>query len=372
MAWQFIATDLLGVPLGELTQASERRVALPWMRTPTASCQIPLWHPLASSMLNTDCLLKCYRTDPRTSTKTLAFHGPIVSAEETGSADGQSIAVTAAGPYWRLNKRLIPGSLLRSGIAYGTTASPMDLGTMAHLILTDVNGVHFSGIIPGTQANSTNGVVGPWWQKPVDTGIAELTQGLNSFEFRINPTEATAFANPQNWPRIATMDVGPKSTFAVTRNDAIFEYGTTRANIAAYTRSVSRDGLLTKAWISVQGWPDGTLLDIRSSSDSTAINNRGLFEEVVNDAGVTDDGLRDLIAQQHVAVRKDPRQIITFVPTVNAKPSPFIDYNIGELVRARAVVRGITRFDAFFRIWGLTFSIDNMGNESVELELTIP
>ena len=103
-----------------------------------------------------------------------------------------------------------------------------------------------------------------------------------------------------------------------------------------------------------------------------AITNRGLYEEVVNDAGVLDDALRGKIGDFHVGLRKQPRERILFKPAVNARPAALVDYQPGDTVRARAVVRGNLRFDALFRIWGITFDVDENGNENVELELVQP
>lgn len=375
MAWQFILTDLQGVVQGEITNADERRVALPHMRVPSASFRIPLYHHLVDTILSTDCLVRAYRTDNNTGQRDLAFHGPIVSAEESAGGDGQMIGCTAAGPFWRLTKRLIPGSTAKSGISFGTPDA-VDLGSIAHSILTDVNAASFTGISTGSWASSMTGSVGPWWLKNAAEGITELTLGLNSFEFVTTPTEPTNVAAA--WPQIATLDVAP--IIGQTRSDAIFEYGTGKANVQGYQRQVSRDGLLNKAWVNVNGWPDGlpkdgsgnVLYDLLSRQDSASITARGLFEEVVNDAGVTNTALRESIGDFHVSIRKDPRQIITFNPVVNARPAPFVDYKVGDTVRARAVVRGTVRFDALFRIWGLAFTVDKDGNENVELELVVP
>ncbi len=84
------------------------------------------------------------------------------------------------------------------------------------------------------------------------------------------------------------------------------------------------------------------------------------------------DAIRTGIVDYHLAYRKNPRQIINFKPAVNARPAPFVDYNVGDFVRARATVNGVLRFDATFRVWGVTFDIDVNGNENVDLELVTP
>ena len=385
MAWQFILTDLLGNVHGEVTQASQRKVTLPHLRVPSASFSIPIWHDLAATVLDTDCLVRAYRIDPVTSQRDLAFHGPVVSAEENTDENAKSVAVACAGPMWRLSKRLIPSSKTKTGVSYGAEGALQDLGTIARTVISDVNGAHFTGIDLGTHTASISGWAGKWHLKNAAEAIAELAAGLNSFEHRIRPTEATAYANPQNWPRIGLFDVAP--IIGSDKLDAVFEYGTTRANIANYRRMISRETMLTNVLVSVAGWPDGVekynfgtaqepniadryhLVEV---GDTTAQNARGLFEEVVSDGGILDDTMRTSLANFHLDIRKQPREVIVFSPVVNARPAPFIDYNVGDSVRARAYVRGTLRFDALFRIWGITFDVDQNGNENVELELVRP
>lgn len=373
MAWDFILTDLTGAQLGEVTNADSRTVALPHLRVPTASFTIPLDHYLATNLLTTDCLLKCYRREPRDNSRVLAFHGPVTSIQENATNDGQTIAVTAAGPMWRLAKRVIPGSLTTGGAAYGTPASQQDLGTIARSILSDVNGTSFTGISLGSFAASKNGSYGPIWLKNAAEALAELSAGLGSFEFRMTPTEATTVGGVGGWPQIATMDIQP--IFQTARPDAIFEYGSSRANVDSYERNIAYDGILTRGHMAISGFPDAPLAGYTPLITRTAtaeMGTRGLFEEVVGDNGIADDGLRTGVLDFHLGIRKNPKQVITFNPAVNATPSLFTDYQVGDTVRARATVRGTIRFDAMFRIWGVTVSIDKNGNESASLELVMP
>jgi hypothetical protein len=382
VTWQFILTDLYGNVHGEVTQASARKVTLPHLRVPSCSFTIPVWHDLAELVLDTDCLVKAYRYDEHTDTRVLAFHGPVVSAEENTEEGAKSIAVTCAGPFWRLTKRIIPSSKLKSGTQYGAEGALIDLGTIANTVLSDVNGHRFTGIVAGDHEDTTDAWAGKWHLKNAAEAIAELGAGLNSFEYRVRPTEPVSYANPDSWPRIGLFDT--LAIIGEDRPNAIFEYGVPRSNMASYKRTVSRETLLTRAIISVSGWPDsieklnlGTPLapvivdryNLIERSDADQISDRGLFEEVVNDAGVYDDGLRQNIADFHLGIRKNPKQIITFKPVTNARPAPLVDYNVGDFVRARAIVNGSLRFDAQFRIWGVTFDVDQNGNESVEIEL---
>lgn len=364
--WNFLLTDLQGTVLGELNNAKDRSVTLPLNRIPTASFSLPLWHDRADDILNGDTMVKAYRID-QFGTSKLVFFGPTLSVEESGDSLQQSIGVSATGPFWRLTKRLIGQSKFGFSLGMDVDAGGLkDLGTMAHLILETANGNEHTGIKTGYWEPSTNGGVGPWHLKNVAEAIAELSAGINSFDYEVEPLEPQSFGA---WPIIGQMHVF--NLLGQNRPDAIFEYGTSRANVSSYNRQLGRDSLLTRAIVSVQGWPDGAPVgtDLIVRQDDAARAARGLFEEVVNDAGVIDATLRTQLADENLKYRSHPRQILTFSPTINTRPYPFTDYNVGDFVRCRAVVRGSVRFDAMFRIWGVTFKLDQNGNESLDLQL---
>lgn len=359
--WQFVATDKNGVQLGEITNPTDPSVALALGQIPALTMTVPLWSPLAASISDSTTLIKAYRTDVL-GTRRLIFNGPVIATEEVGERDVQTLAITAAGPYWRLTKRLVGAS--KTGFAY-PASSTVDLADLAIQIVNIVNAVSWTGIGTRPKLGVTN-------QGRVDrinaANAAELIASLgstdSSFEFQVTPDESFPAAGYQ----LGWFDIGP-TIGGVSRNDAIFEYGTTRANCVGYKRQVSWDSILTLAYAAVEGWPDETTQDLRSATDAAAVAAYGLFEELVPENGIIDDALRDALVQFHIRVRKNPRQIVTFTPKINARPSPFLDYFLGDYVRARAVVRGVQRLDAMLRVWGIKFTLDKGGNESVELQL---
>lgn len=361
--WQFLLTDLQGTVIGEINQGSDRTVSLPLNRIPTASFTIPLWHNLAPSVLNLDCLLKVYRRDQVTGTNTLVFHGPLISAEEAVTSTTQTIMATATGPFWRLSKRYLGQS--KAGFALGTSTSLLDLGTIAQSLLTTSNGVGYTGISAGATEASTNGAFGPVWLKNVAEAIAELAAGFNSFDYEVAPTEPTNVAQP--FPQIGVMNC--RSIIGAQKPDAVFEYGTARGNVASYNRKRDLENLVNRGIMSVSGWPDGTTADLLFGTDAASITARGIYEDVLNDAGVIDDTLRTGLINANLQYRATAREQVTFSVAANSRPTPFVDYIVGDWVRGRAVVRGSVRFDAMFRIWGITFKIDQNGNEALDLQL---
>jgi hypothetical protein len=372
--WEYHLTDLAGISYGEITTADERKLTLSHLRMGTASATVRMDDPRARDAINNDCLLKVYRQQSLGATKKVVFNGPVTTVEENADETAQTVAITAASPLWRLTKRLIPASLIvdsTTGKGTGWSQPNQDLGLTAHQMLQSVNSTSFTGISVGTRTSALVGSYGPVYAKNAAQSLAEMSTGVGSFEFEFAATEPTNVG--QAWPQIALMNVAP--TIGTSRLDAIFEWGTARANVTSYKRVVDRDGMLTRAWMPVSGWPDApesghTLLGVDASGG--AITSRGLFEDMLDDAGIIDDALRTAVMNYHLTVRKAPRQILTFKPAVNSTPSIFNDYYVGDSVRCRAEQRGTVYFDGTFRIWGATVNLDTNGNENVELELVMP
>lgn len=359
----FILSDMAGVTLGEIKGPTEAAISLPHLRLGTTTIKVPMWHPRAEDAMAQDTLLWVKRTDHLGVLRPV-LSGVTIAVEENGGTDGQTCAITAVSPFWRLNKRLLGKT--KAGFAVGTPEAPVDIGEIMQTTLDTANGEGFTGIVRGTTAATNAAFLQQVWLKPVAQQIAELSASIAGPEFEIAPIAQGQFQG--GVPILAQMNAAALIG-GITREDAIFEYGTSRGNCTGYNRARTLDGVMTKGWISVSGWPDGTTDELRTLSDAAAIAARGLYEDIVPDGGIIDPGLRDSLVSAHLDVRYTWRQTITFTPEINARPGFQSDYNVGDFIRARAVVRGRVRFDAWFRVWGVTLTYDANGNEQVELEL---
>lgn len=359
--WLFVLTDLQGNQLGELTNASSKQVVLPLNRMPTASFQVLTSNSLSKYLLDPtwDGLVKAYRNS------TLRFIGPVVStSEQFDSSSGQTISVNAASPIWRLGYRMLGNTSV--GWSLGNATTPYDLGFIAGQMIAAGNAAGYTGIDLGTITASSSGSAGTYWFKDVLTAIGEIATGLNSFDFEVAPTEPTNVG--QAWPRIGIFNAS--NLIGTTKSEAIFEYGSTNANVVQYGRSIDRSTLCNKAYIQQPAAADHS--GILTSADATSQALRGLFEALVDDGGTQWDTLRQALADENVLVRKQARQVVTFTPATNASPSPFTDYIVGDQIRARITVNSLNILDAMLRVWGITFNEDQNGNETVSLELIQP
>lgn len=355
-AWTFVLSSLGGVAEGELSNASERKVELALNRTPTASFRVRLDHPRASELLIAQGLIKAYERNSQSqknSAGTLRFCGPITSAQEVGDDSGRgTLNVTAAGAFWRLQKRLVGKS--SQGYSKGTAAAQLDLGAIAQDLIAMANADGDTGIRIGTITASSPGYVGPWYYKPIAEAITELSATSAGYDFEVAPVEPTSDASGV---QIGTFNAAP-IVGADRTQSAFFEYGGGKRNVKGYSRQVSLDGLMNAGYNLPSGFPaaGGAVV---SATDPTSIGNFGLFEDVVP-GDLTVDFMRQLLVNEHLRIRKNPRQQITFEPSLNG-PEYGIDYAVGDLVQARAWAASSFRFDVACRVYGASFSIDDEG-----------
>lgn len=356
--WSLLLARLDGTTLGEIQNASGRELSFPLNRIATGQFTVRLDHPLALDLLEGDALVKVYqRTDAGTSIRMVA---EIISVEEVADESNPgSLAVTfAEAGMFRLSHRLVGKTA--DGVSYGTALAPLDRGEIARQVIVAANTEAETGVRIGTITASANGFVGPWYYKPVSEAIAELSATLDGFDYRFNPVE------PVPGPNMKVSEFTAAGALGSVKQDAIFEFGVGRRNIKSIQRQVSRDGLMTRGFHLPPGFPE-TSDSVVSSEDLPATAARGLHEGLVtSDLTVAD--LRAALVQEHVQIRKKARQLITFEPTSTA--SGFnVDYGVGDVVTARAVVGDTIRFNGQFRIYGVDVSLSDAGLASYALTL---
>ena len=365
--WTAYLTDLFGNVLGPLLNAKGRKFTSPFLGVPTFSGIIRLDHPRANDLLTKDCLVKVYRGG------VLALNGPVITAQEVGNPEGQSMAFVAASVLWRGQRRMVGKS--KVGFAYGTGANLLDRSEIDRRVLQEINAEGYTGISEGSIVASSDGSIGPDHFKPAAEIWADLAASFMGPEFFVRPTEPTlGIAGSGGWPQLGLFDAKP--LIGTAKPHLVFQYGGSnfsgqRPNVSEYERKRDLEGVATRVWHLPPGFPDGTTNLPRSKQDTAAITARGLYDAVV-DADLSTISVRDALLDEHLRIRKAQREIILFTPVRNARPAPIADYNVGDQVRGRAFVGDKQRFDAMFRVWGIDVDILDSGDEDTTLELMIP
>lgn len=363
-AWTLRLTGYDGAAQGELRNASERTFSFELNRMATGSFKLPLDDPLAGTLLQGDCLIQLRQGT------TVRLNAEVISVEEVADASGiPTLAVTFAdAAYWRLTHRLL--GVTGPGLTFGTAVAPIYKYIIVSSILAYMNMDGDTGVRNGSFGGTGTAYVGPWRFKPFMEAMLELSRTLDDFDFEFEhvvPYADTCGGLHLEGGCTAIANLNIYAKLGTTRANTIFEYGTGSRNIKAYKRQVSREGLMTRGYSLPPGFPETSELIVSAESQS-AIAARGIHESVVA-TDLTAHMARAELLRSHLAVRKQPRQLITFTPAVGIGLQFNTDYAVGDVVTARAKVNGSTRFNAAFRVYGVSVTLDSEGLASYELNL---
>ena len=355
--WQLVLTDLSGVRLGDLSDAHDRRLNFGLSTLNSGSFTVSTDHPLANTLLDANSLVLVY-SKVGSATSVLRMVAHLVTVEEVANSSGSTIAVTfAEAGYYRLQHRLLGRSV--TGYTGGTAAAPVNRATLAANVIGLLNLGGPTGVNTGTMTSSGTAAVGPWRYKQGMEALTDLAFASDGYDFVFDPVDPAT----GNVALFRCAD-----TIGSNRPDAVFEYGTGRHNVSSYKRQVSRDNLLNTAYVMPSGFPDNTADTISSVIDAASVTTYGPWHGVIS-TDLTTTVARDALAAEHVALRKAPRQRIEFVPDSSA-PVFGTDYTIGDTVTARAEhPANSIRFNAAFRVYGVSVAVSDEGLEQLTLTL---
>ena len=207
-----------------------------------------------------------------------------------------------------------------------------------------------------------------------DTGI-DLLSLIQSVAFR-----ATGFDFRFN-PRFENLGLGQQivgnfqsaSTIGVTRSNCVFEYGNgTKANLTSFSwKRIAGENLINNVYVPSNGTSESNAAGTAAAGDITSAFTYGTRARWIT-ADFDDLGLRQDLAADHVAFRKQPRRILSITPNANMGlgnvPVPLEEYGVGDKVPVTVTDAGITLVSGTLRVYGLNFTIDKDGKENVEIE----
>jgi hypothetical protein len=360
--WRFIVTDRSGVAFGELTGAAyDRKLRLALNGVATGSFRTRMDHPLNEALLDAGAtMVKVYDGE------TLRCVGPIVSFDEAGGVGGGTIAYTFADGGWRWAKRHI-GKDLTGAAPYknpSTGAGSVDSGQIAKDLIDLINAESPTGIEVG--ASYLTGIgnrVGPWQFKPLLEAIADLSGPIDGFDWQITPKEPAAGI-------IGTFNCYP--AIGIAASNAVFEFGMGRENVESWKRIGNADSLMNIGYALPPSYPDVSQgkVQVSGAPDPDSLARYGLLEDVVPTDFAPDD-MRLRVIQEHVRIRRAPRQTVSFEPMIGNAPVYGSDYSIGDVFpfRAAEVVDGEkqVRIDALLRLYAIEWNIDNNGQAKATL-----
>lgn len=356
-SWSMELTTLTGAGIGEITTASEREFAFLLNRPNTATWQMPVHDELVNTLMSMQTLVKVYRGAD------LMMHLLVVGANRVATAESRTVSFTAADPLWLLQKRLAGKSA--TGTIYTTLT---DRGQMAKEFIDAANVDEQTGIrtgsLPHLSGSTSTYASGPY--KPVSEVLADLGLTAAGFDWEIVPIEYNA-------GKIGDWHAAP--ILGITREDVKFEYGPgSGANIKAAVDTIDGNTMANKVYHIAEAGPDTPGAPVVSATNAASVATYGLREDLAQ-AALTDQNLRQKLVDEHVAVRKHPRRIVTFEPRDYDPTDPRnvpvygVDYLAGDLVQAYAADETGEWFDGYFRVYGWTAKPTAEGMETGDLLL---
>lgn len=364
--WHYVLTDMKGVRIGEILNATERKYRANLSAYSTASFQVRKDNAVLPYLFSSeeDYLLQVYQGS------TLKMFGPIITSNYVMN-EGQppSVAVSAVDPAWRMVNRYYFEA------ATGVTPSAAAKAKVANDLVEFQNnrtgtGVTSLGIISG--ASLAAGGTGTY---KAETGISlythfqNLAQGFDGFDWYIEPNASpTVVSNSLYMPIIGNIryaNVVGESKPLVT-----FEHGVGKRNMRALnflsdqtTRGniiVNVSELGTEATAANPN-PYIALGDV----SATGWGRFGLYEQMAELSGVNNVAMRFKYVEEALAVRKNKRQVLSMTSDIDDHtgrvPAFGIDYGLGDTVMANAVVEGSTLFSGLVRVYAVEVSLNDAG-----------
>lgn len=352
-----VLTDLDGVALNEVRQATERKVVMSLNRPSTAGFSVRPDNPILKPLFTEDTLLKVYEDTM------LRFYGNVISSELATQDDGSTptIKVSAADPAWKLSRRLL-------GLSSGGTKYEGDKAKSACKMINELNtdtvtystnpetGIKLLAEAEYEAGGSGTYVAGPY--KAALSCINDLAHGLDGFDWYMAPLDNAA-------KKIVTFEASAVYGGEVS---AVFEHGYGQKNVRklSYVRDLS--GLANKAFhLPDEGLTEGG--EVKSASDATSIEYRGRYEAVADGFGLVDGTLRQNWVDEVVRVRKNPRFVVSMTLDIDDDtgrvPQLGTDFWLGDLVQARSIISSTTMFNGKVRVYQIQVELNDAGAATI-------
>lgn len=393
MTWDFVATTREGIPYGELRNANPRTLRFGLGGADTFQWTIDADHPQATVLQDVGrTIIKVY--NDATGVKVPRLCGPVITREKQRSTAGGRIALTAASPIEAFRRRLVgkgPEAVTRGSPG---PLSPLDRGVLITELLDALNN---GSATWGTDAADTGLRIGDVTASslsylegirftPANEVLATLIGTLDGPDIRVRPIEPVLDATGL---QLGYLDVAP--FIGTIQPNVIWEFGTGRLNVAEWNDRGDATSLANLAYHLPPGYPDNATQGVLSAADATSQSDYGL-NEVVVPGDIAADELRQRLIDEHIAIRRVPRRVITFSPVAEIEGLPaedrrvprlFVDYSPGDVVIFRALerfslydvdgavvgTREEVTVNAYFRVHAVTLTFDDAGVATPTLTL---
>jgi hypothetical protein len=359
--WSWQLTDSGFNPVGELVNAKEMKLSLPLNKINTASFNVRLDHPLASNLSTDLGYLKIYRE------KSLLFFGPLITVAEVGEGDNATMQVNASGPEWIFSQRLCGRG------ATGTKlvgSEPRSAKFVVQLAARNTDGETHIDYTTGPISGGSTAIYETTPYRTLAEQLNDMSNTAEGFDWEVYPIEnfEDGVVTGTKIGRLVTAN-----EITIEQPSTVFEWGAGRNNIASFTRNIDRSTMTNRAWNISAAGPEAPGAPTVSAESAESIAKYGLQEALIS-AAILNTTLRQLLVNENIEVRKNPRQTIVFQPVIDngsgRVPVLGKDYKVGDTVRVRLVLNGSPHFDAMVRVWGAEYALDENLKETQVLTLS--
>jgi hypothetical protein len=368
--WRLVLCDLAGTPISMLSYiALGKQLQFPLNRPASLSFNVASESPLVNIIYSGDgygepfltCgirTVRAYRKVAGVAGWVLRFNGIVWQLQDQGNTDTVSTAVTAYDPSQLLTKRLV-----RS--ADGNFSKPVILsgqhGEVIAKALVDRSAT-YAGPLPidtvsGTFTSSAVQTK-TWEQSFVGPALVDLCN-TGTLDVWFDPTVGADGV-------LAVMNAGPRR--GQDRPNMVMAYAAPGHTALSIDRTTTMETVANAITL----WAGSTTGHKVHVSDTPSQTKYYVYEDAQVMTDIHTPAFVDNLATEDLALRKDPRDVLTLLPIPERSPMPWRDYFLGDKLSIQVSKGSDQTFPSaresisgLLRVYGLTISIDDDGVERV-------
>lgn len=331
--WEFFLARSADMSrIGELTQATARKIVLGPNRSGSFSCSLPIDDELSES---TGPLETCIIAERNSE---VVWSGPVWTDSDDAAA--QKVTVNAVGWFEYLTKRFTDQRLKFENV---------DAGTIASTLLANASAQSPTYVTIGTVETTQPRTISYERYQSVGEAIHALSQIESGFDYEVDPQ---------------TRQLNLYAKRETVRKDVVFGYGdNTPQNLANAIRE--RNGAEAANWVLAEGRIGAAL-----STDEASISRYSLLQDRVTLSDVVSKDVLLAFSGVEVIFRKDPITTYRLVlPTSDLDrrvPRPFEDFFPGDSVFFYVNKGRFQVSNQRVRVFALSISVDDNGNEKID------
>ena len=398
--WRFVLCNKNGKPISMLDGIASdvrfdyilNRAAVMSFSVPSEDPRVNILHTDGDPYLDVgDRVMKAWRKTPIGSTETpggweLKFAGRVWSLEDTGDGDTVRTSVVCFDPLKILEKRVCrnddgtywddqkPVEFWNGAVYPAVIGRPEDGSSGAKIIKKLIQRTRdYAGPVHINLSGNwedTSGMTLSFDQAMVSDAIATITDTITC---DLEVTDGGGSPGYLNAYDGTFMRLGGVARLGSDKTATVFfYYAKTPFTASEYTRTKSLDMMANAIHFmgkSRAGWRV-------SAEDATSQDDFLVMEDVASLTGIEHSAIAQKLADIQLALRKDPRDIVTVLPTPESSSMPWNDYWLGDTVSVEAATTPfpVTRqtVSGAQRIYGISLAIDDDYGEHVTDLITTP